>query len=70
MSARLCRVCREPVPSVGALCDRCFTKLYPEAAARQQDTRYERTLRRRADDYEQARAVDEADAPVTQKEDR
>jgi len=45
------------------ICQRCFADLYPEAAKRRSDTQHTRRVQRTASSYEQARAVDEADAP-------
>jgi len=49
------------------ICQRCFAELYPEAAKRRADTQHARRVQRTAESYDQARAVDEADAPVTRR---
>ena len=60
--AYLCDICRRP--SFGRLCELCFARLYPEAAARHADTQDARAMDRAAEAYERAHEADEADAPV------
>lgn len=58
---RPCKICDRPTR--GTYCAKCFTELYPEAAARSADTRHSRSMTRTASAYEQARQADEVDAP-------
>ena len=69
MAGNRCCVCHGPVlwSPVDPICQRCFAELYPEAAARRSDTQHARRVARTAESYDQARAVDEADAPVKHK---